>query len=132
MPVPQQSLRYKDSRFFLIKITQKWFFIPNFENVHFQVKSKLIELTKFSGKKASIYSIVTEDSKVPFFDHFIAEHRNEYEQDLISIAKRLRSIGNTVGARKFISNWMRGWNGMIGYALYTMNQIGISDYTASG
>lgn len=72
------------------------------------MKSKLIELTKFSGKKASIYSIVTEDSKVPFFDHFIAEHRNEYEQDLISIAKRLRSIGNTVGARKFISNWMRG------------------------
>lgn len=83
------------------------------------MKSKLIELPKFSGKKASIYSIVTEDSKVPFFNHFIAEHRNEYEQDLISIAKRLRSIGSTVGAREIYFKLDEGvkWNDLV-CALY--------------
>ena len=51
-----------------------------------------------SGDKASIYSILTEASKVPFLDHFILEHRDEFMQDLISIMGRLKSIGNTVGA----------------------------------
>jgi hypothetical protein len=62
------------------------------------VKSKLVYLTKLSGDKASIYSIVTEDSKVPFLDHFIKEHQVGFTQDLLSIISRLKSMGNAVGA----------------------------------
>lgn len=51
-----------------------------------------------SGDKASVYSIVSEESKVPFLDRFIEEYKDEYAQDLMSIIGRLKSIGNTVGA----------------------------------
>lgn len=62
------------------------------------MKSKLVYLTHLSGDKASIYSIVSEESKVPFLDHFISEHRKDFIQDLMSIMGRLKSIGNTIGA----------------------------------
>jgi hypothetical protein len=62
------------------------------------VKSKLVYLTNLSGDKASFYSIVSEESKVSFLDHFIMEHKEGFTQDLISIMGRLKSMGNTVGA----------------------------------
>lgn len=62
------------------------------------MKSKLVYLTKLSGDKASIYSIVTEDSKVSFLDHFIKEHQVGFTQDLLSIMSRLKSMGNAVDA----------------------------------
>lgn len=62
------------------------------------MKSKLIKLTKFSGYKASIYSIIAEDGEGSFLDQFIREHRQNSTQDLINIIERLRSIGNSVGA----------------------------------
>lgn len=62
------------------------------------MKSKLIYLTKFSGDKASIYSIVTEDSKMPFFDLFVNEHKEDFTHDLLNIISRVKSIGCTVGA----------------------------------
>jgi len=62
------------------------------------VKSRLVYLTKLSGDKASIYSILTEDRKGTFLDHFIEESKTGFTGDLISIMGRLRSMGNTVGA----------------------------------
>lgn len=62
------------------------------------MKSRLVRLPALSGGKASIYSIITETGKLTFFDHFIAEHKGDFMQDLMNILGRLRSIGNTVGA----------------------------------
>ena len=62
------------------------------------MKSRLVRLPGLSGGKASIYSIITETGKVTFFDHFIAEHKSGFMQDLMNILGRLKSIGNTVGA----------------------------------
>ena len=62
------------------------------------MKSRLVYLTKLSGDKASIYSILTEDRKGTFLDHFIEESKTGFTGDLISIMGRLRSMGNTVGA----------------------------------
>jgi DNA-binding protein Fis len=62
------------------------------------VKSKLVYFKHLSGDKASVYSIVSEESKSPLLDHFISTYKSNYTQDLISIVGRLKSIGNSVGA----------------------------------
>lgn len=79
------------------------------------MKSKLIYLTRLSGDKASIYSIVTEDSKVPFIDRFIEEHKEEFTQDLLSIMSRLKSMGNAVGALDIYFKLDEGleWNDLV-------------------
>jgi len=62
------------------------------------VKSKLVYLTRLSGDKASIYSIMTEKKVGTFLDHFIADHSKDCFQDLLNILGRLKSMGNEVGA----------------------------------
>lgn len=62
------------------------------------MKSKLVYLTNLSGDKASIYSIVTENSKMPFLDLFIMEYKERFTQDLMGIIRRLKVMGNDVGA----------------------------------
>lgn len=57
------------------------------------MKSKLVYLSKFSGEKASVYSIITEDRKGSFFNHFVEEYNEEYFQDVLSIISTLREIG---------------------------------------
>ncbi|MET7000098.1 hypothetical protein [Chitinophaga defluvii] len=83
------------------------------------MKSKLVYLTKLSGDKASIYSIVTAASKAPFLDHFIQEHQEAFTQDLLSIIGRLRSMSNTVGALEIYFKLDEGleWNDLV-CALY--------------
>lgn len=63
------------------------------------MKSRLVNLQQLSGKKASVYTIVTEQRKVPFFDRFIEEHRAAFLHDLMNIAGRLKSIGHVTGAK---------------------------------
>lgn len=79
------------------------------------MKSKLVRLQRLSGDKASIYSIVTENSELPFLDHFIQEHLEIFSQDLISIVSRLKSIGNTVGALDIYFKLDEGlkWNDLV-------------------
>lgn len=85
------------------------------------MKSKLIKLINLSGVKTSIYSIVTEDSKIPFWDCFIKDYNKDYPQDLINIAARLRSIGNIVGAPDEFFKLDEGleWNDLV-CALYDL------------
>lgn len=83
------------------------------------MKSKLVHLQRLSGVKASIYSIVTEDSAGSLLDLFINDHREKYSQDLISIISRLKSIGNTVGALEIFFKLDEGlaWDDLV-CALY--------------
>jgi hypothetical protein len=83
------------------------------------VKSKLIYLTKLSGDKASIYSILTEDCKGSFLDRFIDEHKGDFTEDLMNIIGRLNSIGRTVGALETYFKLDEGleWNDLV-CALY--------------
>ncbi|MBO9631631.1 MAG: hypothetical protein J7578_00835 [Chitinophagaceae bacterium] len=65
------------------------------------MKSKLVYLSKFSGKNASIYSILTEDNKGTFLDQFIEEYRNDFWEDVIFIVNRLRIIGQDGAIKKY-------------------------------
>ena len=79
------------------------------------MKSKLVYLTKLSGDKASIYSILTENEKGTFLDHFIAAFSKDFMQDLLSIIGRLKSMGSTVGAIESFFKLDEGleWNDLV-------------------
>ncbi|MDP4251612.1 MAG: hypothetical protein Q8918_16030 [Bacteroidota bacterium] len=83
------------------------------------MKSKLVNLVDLSGKKASIYSIVTEAGKMTFFDQFIAKHKDGFIQDLMNVTRRLRSIGHITGAVETYFKLDEGleWNDLV-CALY--------------
>lgn len=83
------------------------------------MKSKLVYLSNLSGKKASVYSIISEESQYAFLDRFIMEYQKEFFQDLLSIVGRLKTIGNVTGAVSTYFKLDEGleWNDLV-CALY--------------
>jgi hypothetical protein len=63
------------------------------------MKCKLVKLYRFSGNKASVYSIILNDEKETLLDKFILENRNTFLSEIKDILMRLRTIGQKTGAR---------------------------------
>lgn len=63
------------------------------------MRYKLVKLSKFSGNKASIYSITVNDEQETLLDKFINENKDTFLSEIKNIFMRLRSIGLTTGAR---------------------------------
>jgi hypothetical protein len=63
------------------------------------MKCKLVKLSRFSGNKASVYSIILNDEKETLLDKFILENRNTFLSEIKDILMRLRTIGQKTGAR---------------------------------
>lgn len=65
------------------------------------MRSKLKLIERFSGPKASVYSILEETavgiSSELMFDRFIKRYRKDFEVELLDIARRLHSLGNKTG-----------------------------------
>ena len=61
---------------------------------------EIVELEKFSGSQATIYSVIMEDDGITLFDHFVNENITDYRKEIRFIANRLQEIGNTTGARE--------------------------------
>jgi len=64
------------------------------------MKYKLIKLSDFSGKEASIYSVYMEDLKKILFDIFLEENKDSFKSELKNIIKRIKVIGIKTGARE--------------------------------
>lgn len=68
------------------------------------MRYKLVKITKFSGDKASIYTLLTENEQGEFqdslFDIFIDENKALYLSEIQNIFSRLITIGNDTGARE--------------------------------
>jgi len=62
-------------------------------------KYKLVKLSNFSGKAASVYSVYVEDLKKTLFDVFLEENKNSFKSELKDIVTRIRVIGHKTGAR---------------------------------
>ncbi len=60
---------------------------------------EIVRLSDFSGKKATIYSIIVEDEDSTLFDDFLEENENQYPDETLDIVKRLSAIGHATGAR---------------------------------
>lgn len=64
------------------------------------MRYKLIKLHKFSGDKASIYTILQDGEKESFLDKFVKENQISFKDEIIDILKRLISIGHKTGGRE--------------------------------
>ena len=64
------------------------------------MKTKLVKLENLSGNKASVYSIWFEELQETSFEIFLNENKNVFLSELKDILSRLKSIGNTTGARE--------------------------------
>ncbi len=63
------------------------------------MRYKLIKLSRFSGNKASIYSITVNDEQETLLDKFINENNISFLGEIKNILMRLRTIGQKTGAR---------------------------------
>src|SRR5690554_3289955 len=72
---------------------------------------KLVKLSRFSGEKASIYSVQTKNTNDEFqdtlFDEFVKENKNSLLSELKDLFTRLKTIGNNTGARESFSRLMK-------------------------
>jgi len=68
------------------------------------MKYKLVKMSKFSGSKASIYTLLTKNERGIFkdslFEVFIDENKTLFLSEIKNIFLRLKSIGNDTGARE--------------------------------
>jgi hypothetical protein len=64
------------------------------------VRSKLKSLETYSGKMASLYTVMVEvpnGAITTKFDQFIEKYRSTYPTELMDIVRRLTSLGNITG-----------------------------------
>jgi len=61
---------------------------------------EIVELADFSGKKATIYTVIIDNDELSLFDYFLNEHLNGYKEELKNIISRLEVIGHETGARE--------------------------------
>lgn len=84
------------------------------------MKSKLVYLNHYSGEKAAVYSIVKENSKKLFIEHFIEQYKKEYLEEVLNLMGRLKRIGQK-GAIESYFKMDEGlhWNDLV-CALYDL------------
>lgn len=63
------------------------------------MKYEIVELTAFSGEKATIYSVKIDDADA-LFEKFIDENRNEFSAEVDSLLQNIYQIGKHTGARE--------------------------------
>lgn len=86
------------------------------------MKYKLVKIPRFSGKEASVYTVLKENEQGVFkeslFDIFINENKSLHLSEIKSIFSRLITIGNDTGARESFFKTKEGVPGDGVCALY--------------
>ena len=79
-----------------------------------------MHLSRYSGEKTAVYSIVAENSKKLFIEHFNEQYKKEYLEEVIDVMGRLKQIGQ-MGARDSYFKMNEGlqWNDLV-CALYDL------------
>ena len=60
---------------------------------------QIVELEEFSGSKATVYSVLPDDTDLTLFDTFVEQHYEIYKDEIQDIICSLEVIGNQTGAR---------------------------------
>jgi len=79
---------------------------------------KLIKLDKYSGSKASIYTIVLIDEDISLLERFVSESIISLKDETKDILERLITIGHKTGAREQFFKFNEGKPGDGVVALY--------------
>jgi hypothetical protein len=61
------------------------------------MKFELVELTRLSGKKATIYSLILDDEEMTLFDKFVKENDEQFPEEIDSIFETIKKNGNRHG-----------------------------------
>jgi len=79
---------------------------------------KIVELTNFTGYKATIYSVVNEFEKGTLFDQFIKQNFRVFKSEVTDIVRRLKTINSITGAKEYYFKLDEGLPGDGVCALY--------------
>ncbi len=79
---------------------------------------KLVKLKDFSGTKASIYTIFSEETNKSLFENFVSENINSFKSEILDVIQRLTTIGKKTGAREIHFKFNEGKPGDGICALY--------------
>lgn len=82
------------------------------------MKCKIVKLSRFSGKRASIYTVIVNESQTSLFEDFIQENKISHASEIKNIGMRLITIGNETGARHSFFKHKEGVPGDGVVALY--------------
>ena len=85
---------------------------------HNQMKYRIVKLTNFSGKEASVYTIKDLSTNETLFDQFIKNNLSSSSREIKNILIRLQTIGNETGAREHFFKIKEGTLGDGVCALY--------------
>ena len=61
---------------------------------------ELVKLDNFSGKEASVYTLLDTEEGETLFDKFILENKSSFKSEINNILMRLNTIGYKTGARE--------------------------------
>lgn len=75
------------------------------------MKCRLVKLSKFSGNKASVYSVIMNDERHTLFDKFIVENKDSFLSEIKNIAVRIETIGKSTGIRE---TFIKKYEGSLG------------------
>lgn len=65
------------------------------------MKCKLVKLSQFSGKKASMYSLYLSEEGVTLFEQFLNENKFSFKDELKDILARLKIMATSTGAKVY-------------------------------
>lgn len=77
---------------------RKWRYLRS--SFYVKVNYEIVELEEFSGRQATIYSVIMEQDDFTLFDHFVTENMEDSKAEVKSILSRLQEINHTTGARE--------------------------------
>lgn len=75
------------------------------------MKYRVVELERFSGRQAKIYSIIPQGKNKTLFDNFIDKFKDSHKREIKNIMTTLHTIGNVTGAR---DSFFKLYEGKIG------------------
>lgn len=82
------------------------------------MKFELVELPRFSGNKATIYSLYIDDSDMSLFEKFIFENESLFPDEVDSIYITVQNIGKKYGNKRSFFKENEGKLGDLVCALY--------------
>lgn len=82
------------------------------------MKYTLVELSEFSGNKATVYSVIVDEEELTLFEKFVEENIISFKDEIIFIFDRLETIGHDTGAREHYFKFKEGKPGDGIVALY--------------
>lgn len=82
------------------------------------MRYSIVKLHRFSGNKATVYSVVRYGEEETFLDKFVINNKDLYISEIKDILMRLRTIGQVTGARVGFFKINEGYPGDGVCALY--------------